>query len=106
MRTLRFIIDGQIIKQDPDCDFENIVPGTEEYLQAEFIFSSEWDGFVKVVGFAIGKDEKEPQILMDGKRCTIPASALTGTTFKMCVLGKKGNCRLTTNTILIYQNGG
>ena len=39
MRTLKFIVEGQIIKQDPNCDFSNLVPGTEGYLRAEFSFS-------------------------------------------------------------------
>ena len=39
MRTLKFIVEGQIIKQDPSCDFTNLVPGTEGYLRAEFSFS-------------------------------------------------------------------
>ena len=39
MRTLKFIVDGQILRQDPTCDFSNIVPGTEGYLIAEFAFS-------------------------------------------------------------------
>lgn len=28
MRTLSFIVDRQIIKKNPECDFDNIVPGT------------------------------------------------------------------------------
>ena len=41
MRTLKFKVDGQIITKHPDCDFSNLVPGTEGYLRAEFIFSDE-----------------------------------------------------------------
>ena len=39
MRTLKFVVDKQIIKQNPDCDFSGLVPGTDGYLQAEFSFS-------------------------------------------------------------------
>lgn len=28
MRTLSFIIDGQIIRKNPECDFNNLIPGT------------------------------------------------------------------------------
>lgn len=28
MRTLSFIVDKQIIRKDPECDFSNLVPGT------------------------------------------------------------------------------
>ena len=106
MRTLRFIVDKQIIDFDSTCDFEDIVPGTEGYLQAEFIFSPEWDGFVKVAGFIAGNVEQEPRILKDGKTCMIPSSALKGNSFKTWIVGKKGNCKLITNMILIHQNGG
>lgn len=38
MRTLKFIVDEQIIRQDPNCDFSNLVPGSKGYLQAYFHF--------------------------------------------------------------------
>ena len=41
MRTLKFIVNGQIIKQDPKCDFSNLIPASEGYLVAEFSFSKE-----------------------------------------------------------------
>lgn len=30
MRTLKFIVEGQAIKQDPNCDFSGLIPGTVE----------------------------------------------------------------------------
>lgn len=106
MRTLRFIVDGQIIRQDPSCDFTNLVPGTEGYLQAEFIFSSNWSGFTKVAAFhsAMGK-EYPPQLLLDGKTCTIPAEALKHKIFKVQVLGQRSDSKLTTNKVAVSQNG-
>lgn len=100
-------MENQIIRQDPDCDFDNLVPGTEEYLQAEFCFSSEWNGYVKAVGFwsLFGK-EYPAQALTDGKTCMIPTEALKRRSFKLQVVGKKLNEKLTTNTIQINQNGG
>lgn len=44
MRTLKFIITGQKITKDPDCDFTGIVAGTQGYLRAEFSVSEEWAG--------------------------------------------------------------
>ena len=107
MRTLKFIVDDQIIKQDPSCDFDNLVPGTEGYLRAEFIFSPEWSGCVKVATFssAMGR-EYPPQILKDGKSCMIPAEALTKKVFKVGVIGKKNNLKMTTNKVAVYQHGG
>ena len=112
MRVLKFIVDGQIIKQDPNCDFDNLVPGTEGYLQCEFSFSPDWDGMVKVAGFW-SKDartliECEPQWLEKGRICTIPAKALKTKRFVIQILGKRvsDGTILTTNKIEIIQTGG
>ena len=107
MRTLKFVVEGQIIKQDPNCDFTNLVPGTEGYLRAEFSFSPEWKGCAKVASFwsAVG-DEYPPQVLADGKSCLIPAEATQRYAFKVGVVGKSGMTRLTTNTVIVKQNGG
>lgn len=106
MRTLKFIVDGQIIKKDPNCDFDNIVPGSKGYLQAEFSFSSDWDGTVRVVGFWNKTGECPPQVLKDGRTCMIPDEAAAVKRFEICVLGKKGDLKLKTNEIEICQNGG
>ena len=107
MRTLKFIVDNKIIKQDPKCDFSDLIPGTEKYLRAEFSFSPEWNGFKKVVAFwsALGK-EYPPQVLSDGKSCIIPFEALKRRTFKVQVVGERGDLKLTTNKVAVSQNGG
>ncbi len=106
MRILKFKVDGQIISKDPDCDFDNLVPGTDGYLKAEFTFSNEWDNTVKVASFWRNGHECTPQILKDGKSCVIPSEALTSRQFKIGVLGKNKNIKLTTNKIEVVQNGG
>ncbi|MBR5862188.1 MAG: hypothetical protein IKZ08_02560 [Bacteroidales bacterium] len=106
MRTLKFIVDGQIITKDPDCDFENLVPGTVGYLKAEFTFSPEWKNFVKVAAFWQKDVEYPPQILMDGKSCMIPAEALVNRIFEVQILGRQGDLILPTNRVKVYQNGG
>lgn len=109
MRTLRFIVDKQIIRPDPECDFSNLVPGSEQYLQAEFSFSPEWDGFVKVAAFysRLGK-EYEPQIIKNGKSCVIPAEALDKKIFKVQIRGMHlgTSQKLITNKLVVHQNGG
>jgi hypothetical protein len=108
MRTLKFIVEDQIIKQDPSCNFDDLVPGTEGYLQAEFSFSAEWDEYVKVAAFySMMGTEYEPQILKDGRTCIIPAEALKRKTFKVKVFGKAvGSKTMTTNRLEVIQNGG
>lgn len=107
MRTLKFIVDGQSITKDPDCDFSGIIPGTKGYLQAEFSFSKEWDRCAKVVGFYsnLGK-EYPPQVLKDGKRCAIPSEALEKNVFKIRVIGQNKDYRITTDKVVVTQKGG
>lgn len=108
MRTLKFIVDGQIIKQDPNCDFSGLVPGTKGYLQVDISFDREWDGCVKVAEFysPFGK-EYEPQVLKDGHTCMIPDDVLKLRTFKMKIIARCGCTKtMTTNKVVITQNGG
>lgn len=107
MRTLKFIINEQIITQDPNCDFSNLVPGSEGYLKASFTFSPEWNDSVKVAAFwsPMGR-EYPPQIISDDNTCLIPIEALAKRTFFVQVIGKKKDLRLTTNKVKVSQNGG
>lgn len=107
MRTLKFIVEDQIVRPDPNCDFSGLVPGSKGYLKAEFSFSKAWDGYTKVAGFysMMGREYK-PQILKDGKTCTIPAEACAKSQFKLRVLGMKNANTLTTNKLAVSQDGG
>lgn len=105
MRTLRFIVDGKTIKQDPACDFGDLFPGKNSNVRAEFSFSSEWNKKVKVAAFwSMLDSEYEPQEIVDGG-CNIPAEALNKAAFKIQVLGKKGKNRIDTNKLTIRQGG-
>ena len=107
MTTLKLIVEGKIIKQDPNCDFSNLVPGTEGSLRAEFSFSPEWKGCAKVASFwsAVG-DEYPPQVLTDGVSCLIPDEATQRYAFKVGAIGKSATIRLTTNKAIVKQDGG
>lgn len=107
MRTLRFIVNGQTICQDPTCDFSNLIPGSHGYLVGEFSFSKDWDGYSKVVGFysPLGR-EYPPRVLADGKTCVIPFEALEKRSFKVQVVGKKKTSVIKTNKAIVKQNGG
>lgn len=110
MRVLRFIVDGQTITKDPDCDFEGIVPGTEGYLKARFVCSEEWKSMGLVASFwsPMGK-EYTPQLVLDGV-CTIPSEALENRKFKVQLMGctkRDGEVKkLVTNKLEVEQNGG
>lgn len=107
MRTLKFIVDGQLIKKDPNCDFSNLVPGSQGYLRAEFTFSKEWDGCVKAASFySIMGREYAGAMLADGKSCMIPAEACKKRSFKIQVKGRKDGFRLETSKVTVNQTGG
>ena len=107
MRTLRFLVDGETIKQDPTCDFSGLFSDKESGVCAEFIFSSEWNDKIKVAAFWSMLDrEYEPQALDDKNACVIPSGAFTRASFKIQVLGIGGRERLTTNKLVVLQTGG
>ena len=106
MRTLRFIGDGQTVKQDPTCDFSGLFLNKDSGVCAEFIFSSEWNDKIKVAAFWSMLDrEYEPQAL-DNNTCIIPVEAFSKASFKIQVLGIGGHERLTTNKLVVLQTGG
>lgn len=108
MRTLSFIVDGQILKPDPDCDFSGLVPGSEQFLKAKFTFSPEWKNCTKVIAFfsRLG-NEYPPCLLKDGVSCTIPAEAVNAKYFKIKAIGRrKDGFTLRTNKFEVCQNGG
>ena len=107
MRTLRFIVDRQTVKQDPTCDFSGLFLNKDSGVCAEFIFSSEWNDKIKVAAFwsILGK-EYEPQVLDDKNTCIIPVEAFSRASFKIQVLGSGGHERLTTNKLVVLQTGG
>lgn len=107
MRKLKFIVEDQIIKPDPSCNFDGLVPGTEDYLCLEFSFSKEWSGYIKVASFwSMMGVEYEPQPVDNRSSCIVPKEAAMRRNFKVQVIGKKGDSKLATNKITINQYGG
>lgn len=105
MRILKFNVNNQIITRDPKSDFSGIVPNTDEELIADFNFSSDWDGAVKVAAFYNAQGECPPQLLTDGMYCAIPAEALSGHWFRVQILGNKNGKPLVTNKLDVLQKG-
>lgn len=107
MRTLKFNVDGSVLKPDPSCDFASLVPGSNEIVMAEFKFSSDWPNGRKVVAFysLLGK-EYTPQILQDGMRCLVPSEALERRSFKLQVMAMINGKTVKTNKLAVSQDGG
>lgn len=107
MRTLKFIVDGERLELDPSCNFSGLFPGRNPEIQAEFIFSQDWNNRLKVAAFFSMLDkEYEPQILSEDNTCAIPKDALAKPAFKVQILGKHRGRIIKTNSITVFQRGG
>ena len=103
MRTLKFLINGQKIEKDPNCNFDGIVPGTKGYLKASFVFSEEWKNCKKAAVFSIlGKEHAAP---IKNGTCNIPSPVLVRKSFEVKVVGENEGFRITTNRLEVEQNG-
>lgn len=106
MRTLRFLVNGNEITQDPSCDFSGLFPCLNNDVQAEFQFSSEWNGCTKVAAFySMLGTEYPPAELEDSVRCPIPKEALSRTAFKIQIFGKNRDIKMSTRKLTIFQRG-
>lgn len=107
MRVLKFIVSENNIKPDPLCNFNGLFPGKNDKVQAIFEFSPEWLTVYKVIAFwSMNGNEYTPQILNEHNACEIPVEALRKPTFKIQVIGKRGNKVMSTNRLTVYQRGG
>ena len=108
MRILKFIVDGQVMRIDPSCDFSNLVPGSEGHLQAEFVLSAEWQNTAIAVTFwSMLGVEYPPTLLGKDCRCAIPNEATKRQKFKVQLIGQtKDGIKIVTNKVMIDQNGG
>lgn len=104
MRTLKFNVNKLNIERDPSCDFSGLVPGTEGYIRVEFEFSKVWENTVRVVAFYDGVKEY-PAVLEDGKSCVIPPEVTKRQLFGIRVLGGREGFKITTDRIIIEQDG-
>ena len=101
MRTLKFIVTGQNIEKDPICDFSG---GTENYLQAEFVFSAEWAGRKKAATF--WKLGREFPVELHGDKiatCKIPRAAVSHIEFGVRVTRREGKEFVRTNILTVER---
>lgn len=104
MRELRFIVDGQNIRKDENCDFSGIVAGTKGYLQAKFLLPREWQGCIIAASFFLLSQEY-PVILGSDGKCEIPKEALIWDYFDVQLTGinnSKGY-KIVTNKVRVEQ---
>lgn len=107
MRTLEFILDKQILRKDPKCDYRNLILGTKGYLSFHFSFSKDWDGCNKAIQFLDKNDhEIDAFLLDDSDSITIPdeIAALQAISFR--VHGVKNGYLIISSVITVYQKEG
>lgn len=51
MRELHFDVAGQLLRRNKQCDFENIVRGSDNYLCLVFHFDNDWKETKRVISF-------------------------------------------------------
>ena len=104
MRTLKFDVDGQLIRKNENCDFTGIVSNTKGYYEAAFTFSKEWEHLDKVAVFRTRTANKFVPLF--NSKCEIPDVITEATTYWVSVCGVKGNTTLTTSEVPVLQKKG
>lgn len=107
MKTIKLIVDGSVIKYDPDCSYEGLYRGMTEQVRISFTFSDEWKNVPKVVSFTSLAGKEFPPLVLKSKSCIIPADVLNNPAFKVRILGKISSTEhIRTTTCTIYLEGG
>ena len=105
MRTLKFIVNAQKISPDPNCDFSGIVPGTAGYLKAQFSFSTEWSGLVKVAEFRKYTCDDSVSVPIINGECMVPTEVTGGKAWYIKVIGKRRDVIIPTENCKVRQEG-
>ena len=105
MRNLDFIISEQNIQKKAGCDFSGISPGTANYLRCRFSFSSEWTGYVKVAEFRKYAFSDPVSVPIYNNECYVPGEVTTGSSWKVRIVGKRKNIKITTCDCEVKQEG-
>ena len=106
MRTLNFRVKGQ--KLDQEGDFSNLIPGSSEYLQAEFEFDTEWSGMMKVAEFRRLNlpDTTCWAVKISNNKCMVPTEVLSGNRWYINVIGQnREGIRFPTGRVEVRQDG-
>lgn len=101
MRVLDFDVNNQKITKSPKCDFGGLVVGSSGFLYARFNFSHEWVGYKRVAVFTC-KSGEYPVMIQAGI-CEIPPEVLACNSFKVSVVGKRGDSMLPSNRVTVIQ---
>lgn len=100
---LKFEITKQFIKR---TDSEIVVQDSQNYVNAEFSFSTDWSNLTKRALFGVIKEDKYVAYAMDldeNDKCVVPWEALTSDELFVSVYGSDGDEELVTvNQEVVY----
>ena len=105
MRTLKFVVNAQKISPDPNRDFSGIAPGTAGYLKAQFSFSAEWSGLVKVAEFRKYLCDEPASVPIINGECAVPDTVTGGKAWYVKIVGKRGGVIIPTGNCKVEQEG-
>lgn len=103
-RVLSFVVEGQTIKKDEQCDFTGLVSGTKGYYAAKFSFDKTWKDYQKIAVFRTTSTKKYVPIV-DGI-CEIPDEVTEGLLYYVSVVGVVGDVTLPTTETFVRQKRG
>lgn len=103
MRVLKYIVTGQKVERDLKCDFEDIMRGTNNYINLLFVFDSEWNGAIKVISMK-NSDGVETNRVLENNQVSLPLSVTDCSLFYFELYGKKTDGTIIrTNTEYVWQ---
>lgn len=101
MRVLKFHVKGTQIEKDSNCDFDNIVRGSHNWLQLEFDFDKEWNRTSRVISLK-NIDGEERNIILQNK-VVLQKEIMKDSVFSFVLYGKDGDRKIQTNRMIINQ---
>ena len=101
MRVLKFHVKGTNVEKDSSCDFDNIVRGSNNWLQLEFVFDKEWNRTSRVISLK-NLDGNERNIILQNK-VVLPEEVTKDSIFSFVLYGKCGDRKIQTNRMIINQ---
>ena len=79
MKPLGFYVKGQKLSKKPSIVFSTMIAGSNNFYDATFDFSDEWDKLTKVVKFGYGSVEEYIPLIQN--TCRIPERIMKLPTF-------------------------
>jgi hypothetical protein len=98
-RVLDFSVDKQ--KLSKTGDFSGLVAGSQGYLLARFATSSDWLGYIKAAVFTCEQGEFPERVI--GGTCKVPDEAAACSSFKVHMVGRKGDTTIKSSRVTVIQ---